>query len=936
MTLKKQIQVFWRKMVCNVIFLGMATSVLAAGTDSVISYHWQPTEGYTINGTTATIPALISAGSYSPLAMTANFSNLGIWLKKDTANTAMWLDTAADGYRYVCALGGYRGTLSIRAVSADGSTMANQTIFVPARRPTSFAISMLKIRQDLKAFSVMALVRADSLIVEDLNHSSKVIKSVPLNLMVDMANGTWVPFYLRLEDISADSIGVRVGVADREVAYVKCPSGTATINAGLLFCQVSSGDISQSAADSTNEASDVHLFCSNYATQTAAVLWSKYFAVTTIPGPIGHVPLLIHNIIYDPPGAQSYETCQFDTSTATQFDFNCTRKVSGSVEIGVKSSVSIGEGVAVNVAYTATGKAEAHYAYVSDSSCQVSLSTSTSTSSMTDDVDSIFIGPSFGDVVVYQKFVYQVIMMKHPVMSRFMTATNPQDYVWAVAGTVPVPDSCSTVHYTPIRTLLTNLNGDTALLSFLQREYPYDLTTGKLLASAFLPGRNGNGDSVGARIGPLTGEGTYDIGGTVQHSSSVTREQIIAKDTAASFGASLTADFALWTPGPGAEIIVSGGLDFSCTTGGTSGTGSTIFYNFQDNTPWNIFRITPLSDYRFGTVLFNLDSANSYSSFPYEANTRHAVTWNIASMPACTGFVGQATVVTIAVTNTSPKSILAALPNAFPFTVSAINFPGTYTVYPENVEIGTNQTVTFTCTFTGASAGTFAQQMKITCISPSSGNTMSESRVFSLTMKKADVGLVVSNPQDTIAITRGSTIFNTFKVKLINVGVLASNILFGADSASAGTTVSYGSITNPVAAGDTATLAVSLTGNGTQNYYTASYWAQIEGEPTTKSHHTLVIKMQDPTGVVHGGPAIIRELGLVNLGGGRLEVLVPASESPTLRLFSFNGRMVLSQHPVAGRSILDIRAQHLSNGYYILRLQGKKLIQQKILVSGKR
>jgi hypothetical protein len=198
------------------------------------------------------------------------------------------------------------------------------------------------------------------------------------------------------------------------------------------------------------------------------------------------------------------------------------------------------------------------------------------------------------------------------------------------------------------------------------------------------------------------------------------------------------------------------------------------------------------------------------------------------------------------------------------------------------------------------------------------------------------VGLVVYNPQDTVSITRGSTIFNAFKVKLINVGVLASNILFGADSASAGTTVSYGSITNPVAAADSATLAISLTGDGKHDYYTASYWAQIDGEPTTKSHHTLVIKMQDPTGVVHRGPDIIHELGMVNLGKGRLELLVPANETPTLKLFSFNGRMLLSQNPRPGRTVLDIHTLHLSNGYYIIRLQGKKLLQQKILVSGKR
>jgi hypothetical protein len=72
------------------------------------------------------------------------------------------------------------------------------------------------------------------------------------------------------------------------------------------------------------------------------------------------------------------------------------------------------------------------------------------------------------------------------------------------------------------------------------------------------------------------------------------------------------------------------------------------------------------------------------------------------------------------------------------------------------------------------------------------------------------------------------------------------------------------------------------------------------------------------------------------VGNGCLELQVPVTETPTLKLFSFDGRTILSQNVSAGRTILDIHALHLSNGYYILRLQGKKLVQQKILVSEKR
>jgi predicted outer membrane repeat protein len=94
-----------------------------------------------------------------------------------------------------------------------------------------------------------------------------------------------------------------------------------------------------------------------------------------------------------------------------------------------------------------------------------------------------------------------------------------------------------------------------------------------------------------------------------------------------------------------------------------------------------------------------------------------------------------------------------------------------------------------------------------------------------------------------------------------------------------------------------------------------------------------------PVGNIRAGNGPVAQdlfAGQLGSGNGRLELRVPAGESPTLRLFSCDGRTIMSRNVSAGKTILDINALHLSNGYYILRLQGKKLMQQKILVPGKR
>jgi hypothetical protein len=237
MARQKHIGASWRKMVCGLFFLCMATSVFATGPSNVISYHWQPTEQtsfgynpyppvgysrYTIN-----ISALVSAGSYSPLTLLTGAGDTSIWRKEDS--TALWLDTAADGKRYIAHLADQPYAFAFE----DTSSMLteNQTLFAVIRILTNNPrLQLIKTRRDRSSFAVNATIFADSIQLRDILHN-KPLKTQPVNLHPYITNKTWVPFFLRDEDINADTLGISVGIADSTFIYVKCPKVTSTSGA---------------------------------------------------------------------------------------------------------------------------------------------------------------------------------------------------------------------------------------------------------------------------------------------------------------------------------------------------------------------------------------------------------------------------------------------------------------------------------------------------------------------------------------------------------------------------------------------------------------------------------------------------------------------------------------------------------------------------------
>jgi|GEM_PF-5293012 hypothetical protein len=925
-----------------------ATAIQAANRDLTIrSYHWQPTKDYALGGTynakiwnevrpVANVPAITAAGSNSPLPLQiVDVTSAGDFLVESTQ--ALWLDTAANGKRYVS---NFHKPLNILLGPTDAESDDHTVFYIARGAQTAFSAKIVKWGSRFRFFIQHTEFETDTMTFhfeKDSAANVQVEKKIPLaaTLKPIIESGRWIPYYVRTESISGSrpTMLVRFGVGTMELFMDTCvgksASGADIANDFAAFEVV---DGANSTRHPDAQVSDIHVFCTSDDINTAAVLWSKFFADSVINGPVEHIPMVIHNIIYDPPGKQSYSTCQFDTSLATSFDYSTGMSASASVEVGSKSSVTMGD---FSTSWTATVKGEVHYANTSDMSSEVSFSSSTLHSSMTNGDDSILIGPAFGDVVVHQKFAYRVQFIKRPRISRFRTAYNPQDYVWATGQCAPLPDSCSTIFYTPIRTLVSSLQNDSVNLSLLQREYPFDLKTGRLRPAVLLPSVNDKGATVPPRV-VASREGTLSVGGAQIHESSISRDSVAAQDNTKAWGASVTVDVGLWSPIVGEEVTLSGGCDFSETAVSSSSRGSTVAYHLEDDNPWNIFKITPMIDNRFKTVLFVLDTGGSYSSFPFEANTRHAVSWQIGAIAACTCFVGQPVDVAIKVKNTA-VAYQNPFPESFPFSVSAINFPGEFSVSPSDLWIKNGEEQTFTVTFTATKADSFVQQIKLFCINPepNNGSVMTDLASFPMVVHNASVGLVARVDKDTAFLATGSQPFNNFHVWLKNVGDQAADIQFGSDSASAGTTVNFSSIANPVDAKDSALLTVSLTGNGSRDVYYASFWTQMAGQSVTRSHHMIVIKMQDPTGAAVLTNRRIRDLSMWGRGG-RLEMFVPASEKPVFKLFSIDGRVVVDKILEPGRTLLDFSAMHLPHGYYIVRLAGSKILQQKVLVTGKK
>jgi hypothetical protein len=930
------------------MIIGIVTGVFAISVSdtSIKSFHWQPGKGYKVIGDTIYCPALLSAGSYSACSLKTTIKEDN-WVK--AVDNALWLDTNGDGKRYVCKpvlpTSYTINNLGLSCMIKDSSiySMKNKILFFCMRNDTSVYVNRTDtttaffVISGYKSFSqyIDLFIRKDTLIIQSeasmaSYYPTGIKDTIPLNLTAANKAGTWIPFWIQFDrsynKLIIDTGIIRIGIGNVTYDSIKVLNSDIAILSGAEALGFSAA---------VGEISDINLFCTNDTSITGSKMFNTFFGDSVVAVDTTTVPLMIHDIIYDPPGNESYSTVQFDSSIATTFDYGVSTSTSASLEIGIRLSISEGVGVSVTEEATSTLKGEAHFSWDSTTSNQVALSTTTSTSSMVNEDDAAYIGPTFGDVLVYQSYVYATLMAKRPIMSKFRTASKAQDFVWAVYGCIPLTDKCSAVYYKPIKTVLADLKNDSSGRAFLQKEYPYNLTTGKLMDSVLLSSKDSKGNYLPPRV-ERNDTGSV-ISGGLPIENSTTREHILSTNTNYSWGVSLTSETAIWA-GAGFDLTISQGVDGSLTYGKTTSGSSTIGWHFQDNTVWDTYKIYTYRDNRFKTILFVVDSANSYTSFPYEkANSKAAVTWKVDSIHAVSGFVGQETVVKINVKNTSPRGILTALPDSFQFSVSPINFPGTMTVYPENGWIKTNDSMDFTCTFVGADTGTFAQSMQIICYHPTNGSTMTETKSFPMTLKTADMGLYVSIAQDTALLSSDSTIFHTFSIKLINKGSLSGNIVFGADSASAGTTVNYGSFTNPVASGDTANLSISLTGNGTKKYYTAWFWTEIEGEASTLTHHCVVINASSSGILKNRTCTVIRELGMASMGKGRLELMVPDNESPTLRLFSINGNSILTMNPKAGRTVINMNDLHLSNGFYIIRMQGKnKMIQQKMIMSSKK
>lgn len=882
----------------------------------VASYHWQMSSGL------QPVSSLGKSGNTPFLGKKAEGT-----MPLVADSTPLWLDKSTDGKRYVADLKS-AGDISYGYTWGTELTDQNHTFYVTAKN-TVPDLSVACQRSAGKYSRVRFRYSNDT--VYSSHFDKEDWKGTYAGLASALTSDSWVPYFVHIRQVSKDSLSVTFGAANQEIATVMVgDTDGGTWNAGSAYCWVTS--------DSANaRVSDVHVF-STPDTMCVTNIWRAFFSPEYLDnGPLHRIPLVIHNIIYDPPGSDSYESCTFDSSTSTKYQFDFTTNADLSLEVGVKGSVDFGvafivkAGASVDVQETVKG--EYHYQYDHSHGTEFTFNNSTATTSMIDNVASEYMGPAHGDVVVYQSFAFRTSMMRRPYMSKFRTASDAKDFVYASAGGIPVPDSCGAVYYKPIQTLVSELRNDSAGLRILQNEYPYDLTTGKVVASAL----DSTVDPVtklkkGPRL--VKYEDTQVVGGNITYHNSINRGTTYFSDRKDTWGYALTYTSSLWILA-GFELSVSSSSSWACGYNATSTTAKTLDYELKDNTSWDILKITPYTDTRFNTICFLVDSANSYTSFPVEPNTRPSVSWEYSAVPACTAYVGQAATVVVNVTNTSPKAIVTGLPDFFKFSISAVNFPGTFSVYPEDARIAVGQTVPFTFTFTGADVGSFLQEIRVDCWQPlTNGYSQFNSIKVPMVIKPADVGLVAVIPVDTVIVSKGDALSNAFKVKLVNTGKFEASVISGEVSVSTGAAATYSTITNPVGAADTTLLTVTLSGDGKQSTYSVTFWTQIQGVPETKSLHTLVLAVRDPIAVSVQCQRKIRELGIKNIGGGKLSIQVPDNDHARLRVFTIDGKTVYSSAFNPGQTILNLVPEKFSNGYYLLMLQGKKnTVRQKFLVS---
>jgi hypothetical protein len=347
------------------------------------------------------------------------------------------------------------------------------------------------------------------------------------------------------------------------------------------------------------------------------------------------------------------------------------------------------------------------------------------------------------------------------------------------------------------------------------------------------------------------------------------------------------------------------------------------------------FKITTYYDTRFGVYVFDVDSAQSNSSWPYEDGySKKSVDWQIVSADTLkSGVAGDMLDYTITVKNASLN--LGGIPDPLTLNAEIVNYPDQASVFPTEIKITRNSNGTFIASLSSPKACTTSCILRISQPNPNGfGNPVIGDIPLVAQFAPATSGIYAVCKNSVIEAKSVDPVTGNFQIVLKNIGIGSAQIETGITSASDGVTFQLGTFANPVAAGDSVVVSASITGAGKKFPFTAKFWTKINGN--VDSYKEILLTITDSALVSINKENVslqkIKVLDITTIGDKKLSICAPGTTPATLRIFDLVGRQIFLSTNITGDRRFNLTSI-VSKGFVLVKLeQGSRKICRKIMI----
>lgn len=348
-----------------------------------------------------------------------------------------------------------------------------------------------------------------------------------------------------------------------------------------------------------------------------------------------HIPTVVYQIVYDPPGDGS--TASFDTSTTYSTSLSTNMTTDGSVSIGMGYEYEnelFGIGASFGLSTTSGWSAsEGNELAVSLTDSREIVSSSLS--------DSAYIGPGHGDMIVYQSVDLIWRLWSRPKLGEIAPDGSPEQYDYMI-GYRPDPEATGVIERRTITKFLEEYRNDTALTNLVVSASAIDPRTGRVRRELVADGR-------------LRKIETQSFSGGI--GSSFSRQSVLSRTITYAYSRSLSAEAHAKLKAGGYYVETAVSIGFTMGASSVSAREQTRNWSFSlgDDEGWDRHRFDLYEDLATGAMVFDPLPDSSFSSFPRERNTRPAVDWRITPTDTLlTGTVGgEDAIVPLTVSNVS-------------------------------------------------------------------------------------------------------------------------------------------------------------------------------------------------------------------------------------------------------------------------------------------